>query len=941
MRALILTVKLVIILSLFNTTKANECGVAGIDVYKSINSHLTSPSFDWSTPSRYKIDNNEGTPLLPNTLEYVMNWESLDGSTEEACPCPPNDEACRQGPPKFKVHLQTRGGYPQEWTLKTEEELISELEGRGCPNPSFLAGAALRHFSAKQKTMTSFWTIRQSAEIADFERGKNSVRFEKTHSETGNALSICLPEGKHRVSLATSPREAKKLPNSKAPVTTRTIEVKDHLIVVLGDSFASGEGAPEGKFKSHQISSWAKALPTTSTTDLSTIIKIISDYPVSNPDSNKCNTDLLNLPSAQKRLINHIDNIRSHRSSFTHASQLALELENKSNKSSVTFINLAQSGATIDKGVMGDYLGYLGELPQFQRVTSYGRQTRTEVVITSGGHDAFPHTMCPQTELLPHLVGPRTPDEIYLSVGGNDVGFANAIAALSIAHTGVPVVGGDEGDYSPENGGVCKGTRGTICKMLRSVKSGDWDADYWHGLFGSVNINVIEGGAINTERVVGMDGLAQRYAALNQELKKLFQGVDKVPPRVTLIAPPFFGRTTIEPGDGETKLSAGEFMSNGARIPTYYCDLFTPNLINLDFDPIEFKIADHEIYRPLKSIVIDTERLNGWNAVTQNELDVARIGICNNEPNNITSIDRHHYPIDEPNSSYRGYNKPIDSKKQQIGDVTSTKGQYHPNKYGYKFTKSLLWDDIERQRKLKYSEIINNEADDSIPEVAHSSLPAAAPKVIDYYGHQAVMHRVDVPAFTFLTANFAKTSGYGDCPVVSIYEASGRLVNSSSPMLQYDSDLSTHITRSGALPQHWEEPIGRCGKGFALSNNQPDYVEYGGERATVSKYNQARVTIDNGCKAKSYYVAVSSDQNILFDPVTGQSEKNDLAPSDTGKLEIIFSPSLSSIHEQECSTNGSLNGQIKEERINIIKPKDLKRTPSIPQNYLDLIEKEN
>lgn len=155
----------------------------------------------------------------------------------------------------------------------------------------------------------------------------------------------------------------------------RTIAPKDYLIVSLGDSFAAGEGAPDTRA-------------------------------VDNP--------LGNFPIWA--------DTRCHRSLKSGAALTARQIEDADPHSTVTFISLACSGATIahqsyEQGPLktfetkGDRLGS-GILGGYRGIEP-GSQT-----------DFLPS----QVDELRRLVGNRRIDAMFLSGGGNDIGFADALA---------------------------------------------------------------------------------------------------------------------------------------------------------------------------------------------------------------------------------------------------------------------------------------------------------------------------------------------------------------------------------------------------------------------------------------------------------------------------------------------------------------------------------
>lgn len=133
--------------------------------------------------------------------------------------------------------------------------------------------------------------------------------------------------------------------------------VKDYLFVVLGDSYASGEGNPRN------VQAWIDD----------------PDRPFSPYyDENACN-----------------------RSTRSGPAQAALALEKSSNKTSVTLIDVACSGATVNSGILG---------PQ----RSAGQATS-------------------QIEQVQRLIGNREVDIVVLSIGGNDIGFTSILSTCALS----------------------------------------------------------------------------------------------------------------------------------------------------------------------------------------------------------------------------------------------------------------------------------------------------------------------------------------------------------------------------------------------------------------------------------------------------------------------------------------------------------------------------
>ena len=146
------------------------------------------------------------------------------------------------------------------------------------------------------------------------------------------------------------------------------VTVRDYLIVCMGDSFASGEGTPETVYTRKNPSVWADG----------------------------------SFNGAQS-----VEHIRAHRSALAWGPQAAMFLENYDPRSSITFLFLAISGATVHEGLLGEC---------------------DPIDETFGSHK-----MKPQLEVLKELVGDRPVDQLWLSIGGNDLHFANVATVLVVS----------------------------------------------------------------------------------------------------------------------------------------------------------------------------------------------------------------------------------------------------------------------------------------------------------------------------------------------------------------------------------------------------------------------------------------------------------------------------------------------------------------------------
>jgi lysophospholipase L1-like esterase len=139
--------------------------------------------------------------------------------------------------------------------------------------------------------------------------------------------------------------------DARHETTTQQITVQDFLIVSIGDSVASGEGNPINRHPSHPT--W--------------------------------------------------DDRRCHRSSFAGTAQVADAIEKADSHSSVTFVNLACSGATVPAGVTGGYRG------------------------VQAGPRPRPRLLAAQLDELGEIGRLREIDAVLMSVGANDIGFGKIV----------------------------------------------------------------------------------------------------------------------------------------------------------------------------------------------------------------------------------------------------------------------------------------------------------------------------------------------------------------------------------------------------------------------------------------------------------------------------------------------------------------------------------
>lgn len=192
--------------------------------------------------------------------------------------------------------------------------------------------------------------------IASYKWDIDGISTEARDFHTSSTRSQCdwsVPvthEGIYRVKLTTT------MANGQTDWKTREVTIQDRLIVTMGDSYASGEGNPHTPIEYHE--------------GLGVRLKQSSGW-------------------ADRRC---------HRSGWAASARAALALEKADKHTSVTYINRACTGATVNQGITGPYSGGDPDL-------------------TSEG------PLDPQVDVVDRLVGSRKIDELLISIGGNDIGF--------------------------------------------------------------------------------------------------------------------------------------------------------------------------------------------------------------------------------------------------------------------------------------------------------------------------------------------------------------------------------------------------------------------------------------------------------------------------------------------------------------------------------------
>ncbi len=210
-----------------------------------------------------------------------------------------------------------------------------------CPDPGFRVSIAVSGPAAEEGDEFS-WRI----------TGPSGETIER-HGVLPR-LEVLLPEGPHRVEVEATLRLSVFTARVRG---AGIVAVQDVLVVAIGDSYAAGEGNPEVRRGAR------------------------GPEPLWGDGGD---------PLARA------GHARHHRSTVAWPARLALALERDDPRSSVTFVNVASSGARIDWGIL-----------------------------TAQGSDTTP-----QLEQVADLIGGRTIDLLLVQEGGNSIGFARLVRAL-------------------------------------------------------------------------------------------------------------------------------------------------------------------------------------------------------------------------------------------------------------------------------------------------------------------------------------------------------------------------------------------------------------------------------------------------------------------------------------------------------------------------------
>ncbi len=249
---------------------------------------------------------------------------------------------------------------------------------------------------AGSEAATCAWTIGQTPPVETFEQpcSQPAIRPFRNKRATPVAVAVRMPSG-----------DITRLSTS--------VEVRDLLIVGMGDSLASGEGNPhrpialsENGFCFHRALDGTKIFfaPARDRTGVERACPAAGTGPDELNQWEKIRAQWMYAPC--------------HRSLYGYQARTALALAIVNTHAAVTYIPLGCTGATIAKGL-------LDSQPSRERLLANG--AKAPRVVEGQVHRL--ETYLQTTRNRPPI---RTPDLILLTIGANDMGFSELVANVMI-----------------------------------------------------------------------------------------------------------------------------------------------------------------------------------------------------------------------------------------------------------------------------------------------------------------------------------------------------------------------------------------------------------------------------------------------------------------------------------------------------------------------------
>lgn len=269
--------------------------------------------------------------LLPATVSRAATAPVAQGSWSMV---PQSKDANKDG------FIDGDGGVPQSGalSLKPSGTFVGAGNFIAQPNERLIGGSLSWYLddagfpvtlnACKSKGDTFSWVVQRGGKVVD------RVAFTKLKKNKCKS-TINLPEGLHSLTLTV--RSGAKIERQ-----SMVANISNYLMVVMGDSYASGEGNPRN------VDAWLKNRT-----------RSFEPY----WDEDQCNRSVRGAPA-----------------------QAALKLEKMSNKTSVTLVDVSCSGATVGKGILGPQ--YRGLSTQIESVNVLVGDRKIDAVVMSiGGND--------------------------------------------------------------------------------------------------------------------------------------------------------------------------------------------------------------------------------------------------------------------------------------------------------------------------------------------------------------------------------------------------------------------------------------------------------------------------------------------------------------------------------------------------------------------------
>lgn len=708
-------------------------------------------AFDYRMQDRFgpSVDrNNNGIPDIPNSRDYVHNLITAGGFANQGDGCQPL-AATDEGPPepRFSVLFNTVGTVEPEarFVRRSISEIREEVRTK-------LGDDNIHPIPSVIDTKTDTEKFRGTFVLDERTELGLSLAYRWVMTRIGSSEPpviangpsprLCLAEGSYDVTLSVGFGNAKT-------VLQRRIVIEDHLIVVMGDSFAAGEGSPEGiasAVSGQRVSKDGKPRKITSDAGLQSLAMDVALYPsdwadagirpprrvmprtVEDEDSEETWSGQVldyNVGDLGRRDLEHI---AAHRSSFSAGAQLAAAVEAADPRSSVTFINVAATGARIDKGLLEAYVGTKHEVFPFGTLTP---------------------PMAPQVNQVEDLVDGRQIDTVLLSVGGNDMGFARLIAAGFVFERELVSNNGFDIEFIGDE------------RLNASFETGDWG---WMTVAGNPVEGFIWGEVLkdDSDKLPGLNGMEEAYDRLNKRFKA-WETKELLAGGITLVAPPFFGSARRSAIENPAAL-IGEIVRSPGSDPVLYCRVrIEPGdeINGLDeIDPRTFKLIAERHYTRMFDTMKQGAEDNRWTFVDQGKTPENH-GMCAHGP--VAETD---FPFAQPIAPLNEdqvlefglkrawYNSPQQGYLLQRNKGSENTGMFHPNAIGnaYAAWKMLefgpdlgvemvqgWWNDEDDTIAEAVQWVPNKERSDRLErvgdvDVVHITVPVGVPLKLDVRG---------------------------------------------------------------------------------------------------------------------------------------------------------------------------------------------------------------